>query len=335
MGDSIQEFFSGIKVGARQTHKNMTLYCLLSATEAHEDFLTLDEALDSDALIISEVSEGGSVPELKVVNKSSRKVLLLDGEELVGAKQNRVLNVTVLVAPESETKIPVSCVEQGRWSYRGKHFWSASNAMSANLRKLKSQAVTTSLRHGDNFRADQGMVWEGIESQFGRLAAAPSPTMSMADLYERVADSSDEYLKAFYPVDQQLGMAVLIDGQIAGLEFLARFDAFKKTHSKLVNSYVLDALETKESVGEKASNASKPTVLNVLKAAAEARIEKRKSVALGNDLRLESDRLIGAGLAFDENLLQMSIFLKDRNQWRRKTELAIRRASQRKDSLKS
>ena len=44
--------------------------------------------------MITEVSEGGSVPELRVVNKGDARILVLDGEELRGAKQNRVLNTT-------------------------------------------------------------------------------------------------------------------------------------------------------------------------------------------------------------------------------------------------
>jgi len=44
------------------------------------------------------------VPELLVINQGERAVLLVDGEELVGAKQNRVLNTSVLVRGKSETK---------------------------------------------------------------------------------------------------------------------------------------------------------------------------------------------------------------------------------------
>jgi hypothetical protein len=39
-------------------------------------------------------------------------------------------------------------------------------------------------------------------------------------------------------------MVVFIDGQVAGVELLGRFEAFYKNRSKLVHSYVMDTLET-------------------------------------------------------------------------------------------
>jgi len=47
---------------------------------------------------ITEVSAGGRVPELAFENSSDETVLLVDGDELVGAKQNRVVNLSILVA---------------------------------------------------------------------------------------------------------------------------------------------------------------------------------------------------------------------------------------------
>jgi hypothetical protein len=47
------------------------------------------------------VSEGGSVPNLRVINKTPHHVLLFDGEELKGAKQNRILNTTILIAEDT------------------------------------------------------------------------------------------------------------------------------------------------------------------------------------------------------------------------------------------
>ena len=333
MNENIQRFLKGIKVGAKQSHKNMTLYCLLAAKEADVDFMTLDEALDSGSLAITELDESGSVPELKVTNKSDRKILMLDGEELVGAKQNRVINVTVLIAAQSETVIPVSCVEQGRWSYRSREFGSARRAMSPDLKKKKARSVQDSLRTVGSFASAQGMVWEEIDAKFERMAVAASPTMAMADLYETHQDTSQDYLKAFHPVDNQIGLAVFIDGEVAGVELLDKFETFRKNHEKLVQSYVMDALETEVDGAKAGSKPSKAKATKMLESAANATVEKRDSVALGMDVRLESNEVIGAGLEFDGQLLQISIFLQD-HEVRNSGTGSLKRASSRVHGLK-
>ena len=71
-------------------------------------------SLERNLILITEVDESGTVPELKVVNKSDTMILILDGEELVGTKQNRIVNTTLLIAGKDTVVIPVSCVEQGR-----------------------------------------------------------------------------------------------------------------------------------------------------------------------------------------------------------------------------
>ena len=80
-----------------------------------------------------EVSEQGDVPNLLFENLGDRKVLLVDGDELVGAKQNRIINTTILLGGKSSTVIPVSCVEQGRWSYDSPRFDSGHRIMSSGL----------------------------------------------------------------------------------------------------------------------------------------------------------------------------------------------------------
>ena len=158
--------------------------------------------------------------------------------------------------------------------------------------------------------------------------------MAMADIYEAHQDSTQDYLKAFHPVENQIGMAVFIDGELAGIEILSKFDAFRKTHGKLIQSYVIDALETvveRTTVGRSSSN---DKVTKLLEAVGEGRVEKRKSVALGDDVRVEADQVVGAGLEFDGLMLQMTIFLNDERQ---KDEGPIRnlaRASRRRTTLR-
>ncbi len=98
-----------------QVFKNLVVTPLVGDGLAPPPYRLLDDVLEDGCAQVSEVSESGSVPELRFVNNCTASVLLLDGEELIGAKQNRILNLTVLVPAKTEMVIPVSCVEQGRW----------------------------------------------------------------------------------------------------------------------------------------------------------------------------------------------------------------------------
>jgi len=308
MEDGVKTFLEGIKVGARQRHGNMTLYCLLVAQEAETDFLTLDEALGAGLLTITETSEAGCVVELRVVNKSARKVVLLVGEELVGAKQNRVLSVTVLLAPISETVIPVSCVEQYRWSYRTKEFASRSRAMSPHMKRRMTASVTANLMAGRFYCSNQGLVWDDIAAKYQRMATPRSRTAAMADLYESHRGMAEDYLEAFHPVDHQVGIIVFIDAKLAGMELLPKFQPFAQLHKKLVHSYVMDALETAWSSIETRPKPSRAAVERILTEAKQAPVTRRESVALGRDLRLESEKIAAAGLEFEGQVVQLSVF---------------------------
>ena len=97
----ITDTISGTKLGKPTTFRNLTVFPVFARAVA-PDYVTLDEALAGKFARVTEVSEGGSVPELKLVNDSDNSVFLMEGEELVGAKQNRVLNTSVLIAARSK-----------------------------------------------------------------------------------------------------------------------------------------------------------------------------------------------------------------------------------------
>ena len=71
--------------------------------ETKPDYLTLEQALDRDFVQITEMDQAGSVPELRLINKGKKKVLIVEGEELVGAKQNRIVNATFLIAGQNRS----------------------------------------------------------------------------------------------------------------------------------------------------------------------------------------------------------------------------------------
>ena len=180
----IKDYLGQVKVGRKQSFKNLSIFPLLSTYCLDLEYLLLDEALTEGMVEVVEVDTEGSVPDLKVVNKSPEMILILDGEELVGAKQNRIINTTILIQGKSTTVVPVSCVEQGRWSYDSPRFSSKERMMSAGLRAMKSEQVQFSLRSTGDYRSDQGAIWNEISEKAGRRGAT-SPSMAMASIYEK------------------------------------------------------------------------------------------------------------------------------------------------------
>src|SRR6266498_3831610 len=164
-----------IQLGEPVEHRGVIVAPLFPREQPRADYLTLEEAL-ALGFRVAEVDAAGMVPELAVVNPLESNVLLYDGEELLGAKQNRILNVTVLVAAKGETRIPVSCVEQGRWHARSASFDSARHTAYPDLRRRKAEQLSAEpLARG----VAQAAVWEEVAAKAGRHGV-DSPTGAAA-----------------------------------------------------------------------------------------------------------------------------------------------------------
>jgi len=307
MDTVIKNYLEQIKVGRKQSHKNLALYPLLSTYSSGLEYLLLDEALSENLMEVVELDSDGSVPELKVVNKSPEMILILDGEELVGAKQNRIVNTTILVKGNTTIVIPVSCVEHGRWSYDSPKFHSRERMMSSNLRARKSAQVNYSVRSTGEFRADQGAIWDGIAEKADRMAA-PSPTGAMAGIYDVEMPSIEKYLKHFRLIDSQVGAIFMINGKVVGLDAFGKPGTYSKVFKKLLESYALDAIDWYNP--DKEHKALKSEVTRFQKSALSADAENRPSVGLGTDFRLESRKVTGFALALEDQLLHISIFAR-------------------------
>jgi hypothetical protein len=122
MENAVKSRLQSVQFGESQTFKNIAIVPLIAPGDGTFQYRALGEALAAGDLGITETSANGSVRELLVVNRGNKPVLLMDVEELAGAKQNRVLNTSIVLKEASETKIPVSCRERGRWSYASKGF---------------------------------------------------------------------------------------------------------------------------------------------------------------------------------------------------------------------
>src|SRR5262245_5839323 len=182
MEESLMSTLPDVRVGDPIRHESLSVFPLFATALGQVEYLLADEAIQAGSVTVEEVSEGGSVPNLLVTNQGESRVLFLEGEELKGAKQNRVLNTSVLIAAHSKTPIPVSCVEQGRWRYRSRQFASGDSHSSSKLRHYLKASVSASLKSGWGHSSDQGAVWSEVSRQMESLGAA-SGTEAMSDTY--------------------------------------------------------------------------------------------------------------------------------------------------------
>jgi len=204
------------------------------------EYLLAAEAIEASMLEITEISEGGSVPELLATNEAESMVLLLDGEELVGAKQNRILNTSVLLMAKSQTKIPVSCVEQGRWRHVSETCRSGSFS-PAGLRARKSRDVSRSLMAVGQAKSDQGAVWDDVADRAANLHTV-SPTMAMHDVVDQNQDSLNAYVEALtYPADA-CGVVAAIDGRFVAIDLFGKAQTMEQVWPRLVTGYAMDAI---------------------------------------------------------------------------------------------
>lgn len=300
----IREHLEGIQFGEVQVHNHVAVIPMISANGAGPDYLTMKEALEGQFLTVTEVTEGGQVPKLKVINRGEKPVLLLDGEELSGAKQNRVLNTTILLRESSETIIPVSCTEHGRWSYRSAHFEESGHIMSAKLRRIKNASVHENLKSMRAFASDQGAVWDEIAIQ-ARMNKVSSVTGAMKEILEAKQEDLDAFLEHLPIVDDQNGLIVLVNGEVVGLDRVSRAAAFGLLHPKLIRSYVMEALTEKPAI---AKETPRDRADEFLKKMLQCKEQKFASVGYGQDYRYEEKRLVGSALVHDNTVIHMAFF---------------------------
>ena len=90
-------------------------------------------------------------------------LLLVDGEELMGAKQNRVINTSLLVPEKQPVVVPVSCVEQGRWQCAAPRFHAVGRTLSSQARRKKLSRLARSVAATGCYDANQSEVWQDVD----------------------------------------------------------------------------------------------------------------------------------------------------------------------------
>ncbi|MFP2930261.1 ARPP-1 family domain-containing protein [Pyxidicoccus sp. 3LG] len=201
----------------------------------YDDYTVLEEAQAAKKVSIRELDDNGTVRELRVHNRDERPLYLVGGELLLGGKQDRMVQNDVVLDPGERQKVPVFCVEQGRWNGQSLAFQPALAVAHPDLRRAA-------------LFSEQGAVW-GEVARKSEVSGVSSPTGTYrrvfqdAGLRERIGRYLDEIQKQLPRDERMAGLAVAINGELEVVDVFDSPKLYSKLERKLLASYVLAALE--------------------------------------------------------------------------------------------
>lgn len=279
-----------------QSHKNMAIIPIKTPPSYKFDILTLKKGFELGLAEVKEC-EHSTVNTLIVKNNSVTPLLLVDGEEIIGGDQNRIVNATILIAPNSEEKIPVNCTEHGRWAYKSK-FKQSGYMANYRTRSAKEKAVRANM-------SEQQAVWDSI-NDLEMSRSFSSPTQAMSESYENLKVDLDEFISNFKALDGQTGAVIIIDGEIKGFELFLNSQIYHEYHEKILKSYLID-IDIDDSVFTVNTDVAK----NLIEEALSVEYAAKKSNGLEEAFEFENSEGLGTAYLYKDELIHMSYFKND------------------------
>ncbi len=203
-------------------------------------YVPLQAAIDSGKIIIREESASGRVNTLLIRNLSQDTIFVMAGEVLQGGKQDRVIASDMLIAPQSgQVKLPVFCVEKGRWKYKG-------DETDTKFKEYYGMA-NEHLRNLIDRRANQTQIWDDVKKSNERDhidSETDAYTAHEKNMEFRREEAA--YLNFFQNVFEQqadvVGVVAVSGNQIEGCDVFISNQLFRQEFPKLIYSYIDDAI---------------------------------------------------------------------------------------------
>jgi hypothetical protein len=299
---TVGAWLAHLELGELQVAGALTLVAVHADAPPQESlaYQTLEQGLAAGTVVLTELPQA-TVPTLQVVNNSRLPLLLLDGEEVVGGRQNRVVNTTVLVPGQTTFDLDVTCVEHGRW-YEAAPEFKTGEAVYPTLRGQKARQVAASLAASAGPRADQGVVWDEVANR-QYAAHTIAPTNALHDLYlQRDAELVDA-VRQFNLPEGAVGVIATLNGRARCADVFDRPSTLRAYWSRLVRSY---ALET-SGPGVRPDTAL-GSALRLLSRARRAERQPFPSAGLGGDVRLSGSGITGAALTHAGVVVHTAVF---------------------------
>lgn len=289
------------QAGETVTHRGISVTPLFPMRDPACTYVTLAYAV-AEGFTVTEVDDAGDVGEIVVQNPTDKRVLLYDGEEIAGAKQDRIINISVLVGAGEELAVPVSCIEMGRWERESDAFRPAMRTPATEVRRAKALHLEMApMERG----AAQSAVWDAV-SMKERQHGFASGTSKHGDLIEHERPRLGELSRAFPLQPGQCGMVLAADGQVLCMDAVSRPEVFAGLHQALLTGYMLDALHALDR-----GPAPEGAVTEFMGAVAAAHRTPRAAAGLGTDVRLGSQGVVGSALEVDGETIQLTAFRRE------------------------
>lgn len=298
----------------------LVLIAIDGAGSRAADYLTFEAAAAANMIEVHELAEG-AVGIVEAVTKNE-PVVLFAGDTITGGKQNRIINITIWLAADQTTRIPVSCLEAQRWD-SGSRFSSGRKvdyALRARVSRsvgeqARAEAATLGSAGQRSFHADQGAVWSEISAKETRAGTA-SPTAALHDLYAREANDLTAFIRAFPCPAGANGLAVGIGGKLVALEIFDAPETLSVQWDRLVEAAASAHLDQRRAgaVGAIAPSHHRhpdPGALGRMLTRASTALTNAvvvPSVGHGSDIRLAGTRVTGSALVRGDRVVHLELF---------------------------
>jgi hypothetical protein len=296
-----------ISYGPVQGRGVLRMVPLLRKLPTRADADPLPDALAAGSLAITELASGAGARDVAVENRGSRPVLLVEGTTLVGARQDRILNRTLLVPPGSLCHAPVSAIGELRPGPAGGTFELGAAKHFSAARALALGAVNAALAAGGEARPPQEDVSGDLA---GYRRRAGHPTFAWEDLCAAYAAEAEALTEGLMPLKHQVGAVFVTGGTFLGLDLYDTAAAFAAEFPALVQSYAIEvvgvrALEVSEEVAVAFAESIATSAFDSL---AVPGWTTGEGLGLGTELRLSSEHLLASALEYRGELVHLGAF---------------------------
>lgn len=289
-----------------QTQNNLSVVQFISSNIDTFDYVSLSNAFTNNLIEIKELGEGASVNDVFVINHSDKFVFMMDGDIIQGAKQNRVINTSILLAPKKKTQIQVSCVEQGRWRHVSNKFGSSDLCAPLTMRSSKHKDVFTNLKEGKAHYADQSKVWDDVESYAARFRVK-SETSNLGDIYSEKKAEFEKAEAEFKCGENVNGFAIFIENEFVSLDLFNSSVVYRDYFGKIIKGALFELNYEKKSKKKVDESEIKYKTLDILDKTEEFEKNIFNGAGVGEEKRFQSQELIGLELMYDNFLIHQSI----------------------------